>query len=496
MLGLFVLAFAPMALGQAERWDREQYYLANLNGKRVGYMAERERALPDGTIETFAGMRLTLAVIGTEVKMAVTDQKIESAAGQPMSFTEYRLLGEEPVQRTGKIAASQLEVTTLQGGRTLTRKQPWNGAVLFPHAQDKQTKEKLKADGDSMEYVDYSSDRPGDGSYKVTLKRAGWEETSIGGRKVKALRIVRTEQDVPPANVWVDKDFTELAMEINMGPMLLIRAEACTREVAHAAFPAAEVFTSSTVRLEPSLKDVAKIKSFRLTLVYSKPLESPLELPATDRQKVVESTVDKVVVDLTRPDYPDTTAGAAAKAPTSLPDSLKGYLQSAELFNTEDPLIAQAAKDAVGGRTDPIAKAKAIRDWVNQRISHKDLGVGQGTASEVIRSRKGDCSEHAALLVAVARAAGIPARTVMGLAYAASFAGLKDILGGHEWAQLYIAGRWVDFDAALGGDPPSASRVAFSLGSADGKDSIKAQMNFVRLFGNLASAKAEKVERE
>ena len=497
LVGLFVLALATMArsqpASQADRWDREQYFLANLNGKRVGYLADRERVLPDGTIETFEGMRLTMAVVGTEVKMVAADQKIESAAGRPISFTEYRLLGEQPVQRTGKIAATQLELTTLQGGRTLVSRQPWNGAVLFPHALDKLTKEKLKADGDAMEYTEYSSDRPDGGFYKVTLKRIGWEEISVGGVKVKALRVVRTEPDVPPANVWVDKEFNPVAMEINMGPMAQIRAEACTKELAHAAFPATEVFTSGTVRLEPPLKGLTKIKSFRLTLVYRKPLESPLELPATDRQKVVESTVDKVVVDLTRPDYPDTAAKGVA---TSLPDELKAYLQPAEMFNTEDPLIARAAKDAVGELADPVEKAKAIRDWVDRRISDKELGVGQGTASEVIRSRRGNCSHHAVLLVAVARAAGIPARTVMGLAYAPSFAGLKDILGGHEWAELYVGGRWVDFDAALHGEPASVSRLAFAIGSADGKDSIKVQMTFARIFGDLAAAKAEKIERE
>ncbi|MDD4891753.1 MAG: transglutaminase-like domain-containing protein, partial [Phycisphaerae bacterium] len=165
-----------------------------------------------------------------------------------------------------------------------------------------------------------------------------------------------------------------------------------------------------------------------------------------------------------------------------------------ERFNTEDPALKAASAEAVGRRTDPVEQARAIRNWVDRRMTHKTMGVGAATASEALRTRRGDCTEHAVLLVALARGAGIPARTVEGLVYAPSFGRERDILGGHEWAQLYINGHWVDMDAAISGDPATVCRLAFSMGTADGKMDTTTGKTMFSLFGNIKSATAENVK--
>jgi len=111
----------------------------------------------------------------------------------------------------------------------------------------------------------------------------------------------------------------------------------------------------------------------------------------------------------------------------------------------------------------------------------------------VVRTRKGDCTEHAVLLVALARAAGIPARTVSGFVYVSTLGRTQDVLGGHQWAQLYVHGQWVDFDAAIPGDPATVCRVAVAFGAADGKTNPKDSAAFLQLSTNLKSAQADKV---
>jgi hypothetical protein len=72
---------------------------------------------------------------------------------------------------------------------------------------------------------------------------------------------------------------------------------------------------------------------------------------------------------------------------------------------------------------------------------------GWDVASRVAHNKDGDCTEHAVLLVALARANGIPARIAIGLA----ITGDNSRFGayGHAWAELKINGRWIVADAAM-----------------------------------------------
>jgi hypothetical protein len=72
------------------------------------------------------------------------------------------------------------------------------------------------------------------------------------------------------------------------------------------------------------------------------------------------------------------------------------------------------------------------------------MGVGFASALESFDTREGDCTEHAVLLAALCRAAGIPARVVMGLEY------VMGVWGGHAWNEVWIAGTWYPLDATNG----------------------------------------------
>ena len=61
-------------------------------------------------------------------------------------------------------------------------------------------------------------------------------------------------------------------------------------------------------------------------------------------------------------------------------------------------------------------------------------------------SREGDCTEHAVLLAALARACGIPARVAIGLVYVDQAGGF----GYHMWTEMYLSGHWIPLDATLG----------------------------------------------
>jgi len=84
-------------------------------------------------------------------------------------------------------------------------------------------------------------------------------------------------------------------------------------------------------------------------------------------------------------------------------------------------------------------------------------------ALETLKAGFGDCGEHAVLLGALLRAAGIPARVVLGLVYV----GPKKAYMYHAWV-MALAGDWVFADAALGAFPAYGNYVPLIIDDTGG----------------------------
>jgi len=124
---------------------------------------------------------------------------------------------------------------------------------------------------------------------------------------------------------------------------------------------------------------------------------------------------------------------------TELADNLKANLS----VESDAPAIVKLAKEVVGDEKSAWAAAKRLNLFVN-RFLEKAYGTSSDRATDVLATRKGDCTEHALLLTALLRAAGIPARRVDGLVYMQ--AGDKvPALYWHEWVEAWV-GEWTELD--------------------------------------------------
>lgn len=94
-----------------------------------------------------------------------------------------------------------------------------------------------------------------------------------------------------------------------------------------------------------------------------------------------------------------------------------------------------------------LARAPFTR-WaraVDEEIDRKTHARGFDPASTVARRREGDCTEHAVLLTALARALGRPARVVMGVALVV---GTDNVAAyGHAWTEIHDGDTWRRVDA-------------------------------------------------
>jgi len=154
-----------------------------------------------------------------------------------------------------------------------------------------------------------------------------------------------------------------------------------------------------------------------------------------------------------------TVVALAMRSPIDAAQRVAYLAPSAQLELDDPQLRAWAIANAGDGTT--AERAERLRLAVRSHITIKDLTKGDGSALETFRSKRGDCTEHATLLAAALRIAGIPARIQVGLVYAADYGGWV----GHAWNQAYVDGCWTHLDSAY----PGISRSRYlGLGFADG----------------------------
>ena len=86
--------------------------------------------------------------------------------------------------------------------------------------------------------------------------------------------------------------------------------------------------------------------------------------------------------------------------------------------------------------------------WVRKTV--KDVGFVKKDhgALHTLKSQKGDCTEFMYLFMAVARANGIPTRGMAG--YVNSESVILKPMDYHNWAEVYVDGRWWVVDALKG----------------------------------------------
>jgi transglutaminase-like putative cysteine protease len=149
-----------------------------------------------------------------------------------------------------------------------------------------------------------------------------------------------------------------------------------------------------------------------------------------------------------------------AESAAPVPAEVRKYLEAEFWIPSDDPKVKAMAARIVAGKRGLLARARAVYDWTveNTRRDPDVPGCGFGDVEATLASRSGKCADVSSVFVALARAAGVPAREVFGLRLGGP--GEKDITDGHHcWAEFYLPGTgWVPVD------PADVHRVVLSGG--------------------------------
>ncbi len=123
------------------------------------------------------------------------------------------------------------------------------------------------------------------------------------------------------------------------------------------------------------------------------------------------------------------------------------------------PAIAQLSMQAVGDAMDNRQRALRLTQFVHQYLDYRDA-TSALTVDDIVEGREGDCTEYAELFTTLARAIGLPARTVSGLVYRDE---KGDRLVLHAWNEVVIDDHWFSVDPTWNEFGIDAAHLRFPL---------------------------------
>ncbi|HKB11465.1 MAG TPA: transglutaminase-like domain-containing protein [Vicinamibacterales bacterium] len=164
--------------------------------------------------------------------------------------------------------------------------------------------------------------------------------------------------------------------------------------------------------------------------------------------------------------------------PAALDPSAAQYLAAEAFIESDAPEIRAEAETAVRDIVGDRARAERLTRYVNALLDKKPT-ISLPSAREVLRTKVGDCNEHTALYVAMARAIGIPSRIAVGLVF------IHGAFYYHAWPEVYVdrsatTGLWLPVDPTLNQFPADATHLRLTRGG------LEKQAAILPLIGRLS----------
>lgn len=432
---LLLLAVVTLHAGEANKLITDQWFVGHINNQPSMTMHAVVLQKTDGTstdrVETNIVLNRVLG--GAQIAFEVRDTQVYavSAAGEITGFTFDHVENGVTTSATGTVGTDKATVSVLRLGRATDSVVPIPAGTRLIGQQASQ-QQLVKAEwkpGDSQKFATLALIGA---QVQIVTMTATHQKTAPDGSMtfglVMDLMPVPTTMTLKPNGdllaMTMDMGFLKLAFAPSPGPVPLVGADLAPTGLVTAKGPAPASGPTNRYRLPVGAA-----------------------LPIDEFQSTAEGVT--------------TTLSDAAPSVLANPAP---FLKAEPQLELDDPQL-KAWVDALVARHQ-VAKpvlAERLRLAVRGYIVKKDLSMGDGSALETFRSRTGDCTEHANLLAAVLRIAGIPSRVELGMVYAQDFGGWV----GHAWNSAYVDDRWVHLDSAYPGIPRSCY---LKLGTTSGDE--------------------------
>ncbi len=468
--------------------DQTYWQACYLQGDKIGYAETSTRRLQeDGRelIETSSHNRIRVKRFGNDIQLDVETTSVETPAGEVLRFESKTISGADPDTISGRREGDQMLLETTIAGKRSSSQMPCGRDVRGFHGVEQSLERAPLLPGQQrrlglllplMSQVVVA---------QVELAARDLEPTKLLDRTEPLLYIDESmtlpgEKPAPiHSSLWTDR----AGRVLKLSPESVAGMEEInyrtTRAVALADTGVArfDLGNDPIVKIDKPLPAPWQTKRVRYRVELDG--KDPAELfPASATQQVTSKGPHTAEILVLAPDLAAKTPSGAK--PTPQETSPSGMVQS------DDPTIAAMAREARGSSKDPLTVARSLEKFVYDKVATKDFSQAFSSALEVARSKQGDCTEHAVLLAALARASGLPSRVAIGLVYVEQ----KQGFGYHMWTEVYIDGRWLPLDATLGRGGIGASHLKLSDSNladsgASGESAFTSLLAVMQVIGRL-----------
>ncbi len=417
---------------------RDDWFVVSIGGSDCGWLHEQVR-IEGERIVTTSDMQFTIGRAGAAAEMSVAWEFDESPLGTPRICLVRQRSGDARSSVQYRFGTDIVEIEEGAGGRDIRRSipmppRPWR----TPAEVERETR---RARSGGAVRLAYRTLDPTAGLRAVEIASTR-ESVAADGSSVWS----STNSSVPiPSREELDASgrVVRSVTPLPVGEMIARRSTERAARAAGKASAPLDLIGRSLVRVGAAGERLPS--ATRAVLLVRSVQGAPPALESSGAQVVgaVDGGAVEVSVDVTR-----------SSDATTAEQGDKALMRSSLLIDCDEPAVRELSTSilrAAGLASDAaaVARAEALRAGVFRFITNKSMATAFAGASEVVRSKSGDCSEHAVLLAALLRAQGIPARVASGLVYADRFAGGEHVFVWHMWTQALLGGRWHDLDATL-----------------------------------------------
>jgi len=443
----------------------EHWMGAYLNGEKIGYSYCKITELNHG-YKVSETLKLRLKVMGIEKDInTITNAEVDNHF-RLLSFL-FRLESDITTEIKGRVEGKNLLVTIDAGGMTSTqtiplKESPYLNLSILPEILRKGLKTGDKISIPIIEPATLSQEY-------MEVEVIGKDPIMSLGKKRDAYKVRGVFKGIETF-MWLTDNGEVLREESLLGFTLVKETkEDATQPGKPSMDLIAQVAIPFSIKLSPDV-DYLKI---RLSGVDLKGLELN-----GGRQTLKGDILEIKRESLSLPPFNSPLSkGRYRGVEGEKGGSLDEYLKETIFIQSKDLAIGSLAKDIIRGERDTLKMTRLIYEWVYKNIKKTPV-ISLPMATEVLRTKEGDCNEHATLFTALARAAGIPARIAVGLTYKDGF------FYYHAWPEVYLD-EWVAVDPTLGQFPADASHIRLLTGDIDKQ---------LQLLGVIGKLKLEGIE--
>lgn len=330
-----------------------------------------------------------------------------------------------------------VKLTIESGGSSQEQFFPLPKDVALPMTLWKSLPVKSMEPGDVYTMPVFDPNTMATGQAKMEIK--DWEKLTINQERLDALHVVTTFRDFS-SEVWINRQ-GEVLQEKSMMDMTLVRASSEEAQNMQSEGANTDLYQHFAVHVDKPIKNARSLQEMKVRLTGITVAESTLR----NHRQLVSPISGGYLVSIT-------SGGRYEETPPT-----EQHLQPTILIQCADERIVSASESILNSGASPQEKVDQLVKWVFESVK-KQPSVGLPSAVEVLEQKVGDCNEHTVLFVALARAAGIPAKMRAGLIY------LRDGFYYHAWPSVYINGHWRDADPTFGQYLADATHIALSEG--------------------------------